>query len=394
MRVTLVTGKYPPEPCGIGDHVRRLAVELAKEGHDVSVLTSSGRSGEPGFDRQEDAEIIRTVSGWDFGGYGKILRHLRKYRTEVVHIHYQPDLYGRHPMITLLPILLNKWSLGYRAKTIVTLHELTGPRLPPFFGPLRRAWVLLLAWSSYAAIVTNERDLSLLRRVPWLRKKLRYIPFGANIEADDLRVIDKQTIRRELGATEEEVLVARFGFVHDIRANLFPELIRAIERLSKKGFRVRLLLVGGENRKDREKIESLAGSIGIGNLIVFTGFCSPGRVLRYLAASDIGVQLYPEGACEKRTGLLTALACGLPVVGLGRRHVASMFTHRDNIMLAFSALPDDIAEAIEGLILDKELRIKLSAGAVRLAAGFNWKSIGTAIGRLYGTEVQGPRTRA
>lgn len=393
MRIIFVTGKYPPQPCGIGDHVRRLVVELTRHGHEVSVLTSSNQPGEPNFYQREDAEIARMITRWDFDGYRRIMNHLRRQKTEIVHIHYQPDLYGRHPMITLLPIFFKKRSSGHQVKTVVTLHELAGPWALFSPGPLRRIWVLLLAWASDAAIVTNERDLSLLQRVPWLKKKLRYIPFGSNIETDNLQAVDRQTVRRELGIAEEEILVARFGFVHDIQANLFPELIRAIGQLSKKDFRVRLLLIGGENREDREKITSLANSIGIGNLIIFTGFCPPEKVSCYLASSDIGVQLYREGTCEKRTGLLTALACGLPVIGLGQGHTASMFTHRDNIMLASSSSPDDIAEAIEDLIVDKELRTKLSIGAIKLSAGFNWESIGNSISKLYRTLVQEPRAR-
>ena len=383
MRVTLVTGKYPPEPCGIGDHVHRLAAELARHKHDLSVLTSSGQPEESNFGRQEGIEIIRAIGRWDFGGYQIVLRHLKRHKTEVLHIHYQPDLYERHPMITLLPILLKRGPSACQAKTVVTLHELAGPRTPFFANPLPRAWVLLLAGSADASIVTNERDLALLRIFPWLRGRLHHIPFGSNIDPNVLQAFDRQTIRSRVGVAEEEILVARFGFVHDIQANLFPELIQAVGQLSRKGFRLKLLLVGREDKLDREKIMSLANSIGIGNLILFTGFCSSEDVSRYLASSDIGVQMYPEGACEKRTGLLTALSHGLPVVGLGSRHTASMFVHRDNIMLASSASPGHVAEAIEELIIDSELRRKLSVGASQLAGRFNWGQIGKAVSELY-----------
>jgi glycosyltransferase involved in cell wall biosynthesis len=287
-------------------------------------------------------------------------------------------------MITLLPWLLKRQVDSAKCKTVVTLHELAGPMAHSIPTPVRRAWLLPLLFASDAAIVTNERDLSLLRRVPGLKRRLNYIPFGSNIDANGLRGGDRQAIRRKLGIDEGETLVARFGFVHDLRANLFPELVLAIKRLSGKDYRVRLLLIGGGNQADRKEVTALAHSVGIEDLVLFTGFCSPDEVSGYLVSADIGIQLYPEGVCEKRTGLLAALAHGLPVVGLGKGHVASMFIDRENIALTPSSNPDDIAATVEGLIVDCDLRNTVSKNAILMAARFNWVSIGKAMNELYG----------
>ncbi|MDQ3700472.1 MAG: glycosyltransferase, partial [Chloroflexota bacterium] len=47
MRIGLVTGEYPPDVGGVGDHTHRLAHELAARGHAVHVVTSARRGADP-----------------------------------------------------------------------------------------------------------------------------------------------------------------------------------------------------------------------------------------------------------------------------------------------------------------------------------------------------------
>jgi glycosyltransferase involved in cell wall biosynthesis len=383
----MVVGEYLPERCGISDHVHQLAVELAKQGHDLFIL-SSPAGGEGSIGSSHDGiPVFREVPRWDFSSARSVVERIQRSQIEVVHLHYQPNLYQHHPQITFLPWLLHRHSARPRVKVVVTLHELAGPLFPLLPGPMRRVWLLPIVLFSDAVIVTNERDLSMLNRIPGFRRRLRYIPFGPTVDAMEMNKQDKQAVRWRLGIADDEVLLMRFGLIHNLQLGFIPELLQALKHLCMKGHRVKLLLVGGGNDESRAELTSMARNLGIEGRILMTGHCSPPEISGYLSSADIAIQLYPEGVCEKRTGLLTALLHGLPVVGLGNRHVASLFINRENIMLTFSSSLNDIAATIEELIADRNLRGTVSKNALGVAARFNWALIGKQIDNLYGSLI-------
>lgn len=383
MRVMLVTGKYPPTPCGIGDHTRRLAERLSKAVHQVCVLTSERPEGDVVGDGYGDVEVLRGVRRWDFRGYEDLKRSIQQHEIDLLHIQYHVHSFDGHPMMTMAPWRLRKELGRHRPRVVVTMHELAGPitRLLP--GPARRLWLLPLMLFADAVIVTNERDMGYLRKVRFLSKKLHYIPFASHIEPMAGGQVDKRAVRRRLGMGEEEVVVVRFGFVNNVRVSRLPDLLQAARRLIDKGHRVRLLLVGGECPEGRQEVLGLAEALGIAERVLMTGYCQASEVSGYLTASDLCVQLYPEGICEKRTGLLAALSHGLPIVCFRSGHVPSMFHHKENVMLVPVDDAEHLAATMEELIVSQVLRNMLRHNALKTAASFSWEAVGQKTDTLY-----------
>ena len=58
MRVLLISEFYPPKISGIAHHVRRLAINLAKRGHEVQVLVSD--SSDKAIENDQNAKVVRT----------------------------------------------------------------------------------------------------------------------------------------------------------------------------------------------------------------------------------------------------------------------------------------------------------------------------------------------
>jgi glycosyltransferase involved in cell wall biosynthesis len=186
-----------------------------------------------------------------------------------------------------------------------------------------------------------------------------------------------------LGVKEQEMLIVRFGFVHNVRVSRLPELLQATRRLIEKGHRMRLLLVGDESPEGRHEVLTMARALGIDEQAILTGYCRMSEVSEYLSASDLCVQLYPEGICEKRTGLLAALSHGLPVVCFRSGHVPSMFHHKENVMLVPVDDVEHLAAAMEELIVSRDLRNTLRHNALKTAASFSWERIGRETDSLY-----------
>jgi glycosyltransferase involved in cell wall biosynthesis len=386
MKVLLITGKYPPQPCGIGDHTYKLASCLSNLGHHVSVLCSVLNTSEDGAtgNRNNTIEAIREVSSWDFRSVEQILKVVQDGAVDVLHIQYQATSFDQHPMMTVLPLLVKVRSFGRKRKVkiVVTMHEFAGPSKPPLPRIARRLWLLPLLLFANAILVTNEHDSFYVLKVPLLRSKVRLIPLGPNIEAQDKSPIDRSIARNKLGLDDEDILLVRFGFVNSVQIRQLDILLHALKLVCGKGHRTKLLFIGGDDRGSRAEMVTLAKSLGIEDRILWTGFCSPEQVSSYLACADIGVFPFSDGANEKRTTLLTAIAFGLPIVST-RKEFASIFVDRENLLLVPPGDPVSLADAIEELINQKDLRDYLSANARSSSKQFSWEKIGHATEDLY-----------
>jgi glycosyltransferase involved in cell wall biosynthesis len=262
------------------------------------------------------------------------------------------------------------------------MHEFAGPAKPPLPPAIRRLWLLPLLIFSDAVVVTNRRDLLYLRKVPGLRNKVRLIPLGSNIEASERPQADRSIVRKRLGLVEGDILLVRFGFVDSIRVRQLDIVLHALKRVCEKGRRIKVLFVGGGDPDSRAEMTALARALGIEERLFWTGFCPPADVSGYLACADIGVFPFSDGAGERRTSLLTAMAFGLPTVSTANGF-PSVFAHGENILLVPRSDPVSLADAIGELIEKKELRERLSANARALSKEFCWEKIGAATDDLY-----------
>ncbi len=391
MRIMLIAGKYPPQQCGIGDYTHRLARELGGCGHQISILTSTSAEGESDVHRiQGNLKIIRGVPRWDSRIFAIVLNHMRLNKVELVHIQFDAYSFSCHPLVTLLPLFFKTSIRWDRPKVVVTFHEMAGPSSVVFPGPARRAWLLPLMFFSDAIVLTNERHMSHMRNVPLLRSKIHLIPLGSNIERKDKAKIDISVVKRKLGVADDELLLVRFGFIDRFRLRQLDTLLAALKHVSAKGHKVKMLFVGAIHPDAQAGMIELARSMALEARVLWTGFSPAEDVSAYLSSADIGVFPYPDGVSEKRGTLLAAMCHGLPLVTTHKGHVSSMFIQRENILLVPVGDHKQMAEAIEELIVDEELRNRLSGNAVKAVEGCNWEAIGKKTDELYRLLVSEP----
>lgn len=382
MRVLFITAKYPPVPCGIGYHTQRLSYELKKHLDDTSVLTSAVGNA---FDASdvESPSAFRIVKKWDFAAERIIFSCISENKIDLLHIQYHATAFQWHPMITLLPMRLKKDPRTRTLKIVVTLHELAGPLKGYLPAILRRLFLLPLTLFSDAVIVTNERDRSHLTWVPHLRGKLFLVPLASNIDPMPREPFNKTLIRSQLGVSPDQTLLVRFGFVNNLHETLIEELLQTVKILVRDGYDVKLLFLGAKEETHKEQILTYAKELKIDTRLVFTGYCDPMNITRYLLSADIAVQLYPEGVCERRSALQAVMAHGLPIVSNRNGPLPSMFHHRQNVMLASKNDAEETAKAIAEVIRDGELRAELGNQAAVTARQFTWEETGKRTVRLY-----------
>jgi glycosyltransferase involved in cell wall biosynthesis len=118
------------------------------------------------------------------------------------------------------------------------------------------------------------------------------------------------------------------------------------------------------------KLQAQAEQLGLSESVEFPGFVSKEKKVEYLCRSHVAV--YPS--LKEGWGLtnIEANSCGTTVVAANTPGL------RDSVKDGFSGLLYDfgdiaqLAEKIEQVLTDSELRAKLEAGALEWAARFNW----------------------
>jgi D-inositol-3-phosphate glycosyltransferase len=139
--------------------------------------------------------------------------------------------------------------------------------------------------------------------------KISVIPCGVN--PGIFRPYNKQDCRRELGLDPAENVILFVGRLEPLKG--IDRLLKGYA-LIKESVPARIIILGGDesNNEYKSSLESLAGELGIGNRVNFTGSIPQADLPRYYSAADITiVPSYYESFCLV---ILESLACGTPVI--------------------------------------------------------------------------------
>jgi glycosyltransferase involved in cell wall biosynthesis len=211
------------------------------------------------------------------------------------------------------------------------------------------------------------------------------------------------TARRRFGIGEDEAVVAHFGFANASKG--MPVLLRAGERLVRAGIPLRLLFIGDEtgssdpnNRETATELRALSRELGIEDRIIRTGRLPAQEVSIAMAAADLAVLPFTDGASLRRSSLFTCLVHGLPVVtttpaptpDVPAEHRVAPFiepseTRIDARVVALVPPEDDAALAREIYrLLDDPSRMRaLAQAGPALARRLDWESIAKATIGVY-----------
>lgn len=365
MRIGLVTGEYPPMQGGVGAYTQILARTMADQGHEVHVLASTKAA-------ESDPRIVLlpSIRRWNIASLGEIREWTQKHRLDVVNIQYQTAAYGMSPVIHFIPNVVGS------VPVITTFHDLRFPYLFPKAGRLRDWIVMHLARASDGVIATNHEDMNRLSHLPCAA----LIPIGSNILQTLPEGFDPQPFRKQAGTTDDDLLLAYFGLINQSKG--LDTLLHAVASLRKHDIPARLIIIGGEagssdptNAAYQREIQSLIDQLNLAPYVYTTGFVDEAAVGKFLAASDVVVLPFRDGASYRRGSLMAAIRYGCAIVTTQPAVEIPAFTDGENMLLV---PPDDseaLHHAITRLYQSPELRQRLSAGAHQLASHFEWANI-------------------
>jgi glycosyltransferase involved in cell wall biosynthesis len=225
-------------------------------------------------------------------------------------------------------------------------------------GIYRRAFGLAARWLPDQIIVDGRTIAGQLPRSLQPRITVIHNGVDTNIFRPDL---DGLPVRRELGIPNDHLVIGHVGRVTRWKGQHY--LIEAFSRVANDNPNLTLLLVGSpvfDNASYQRSLHSLTAQFGLEDRIKFAGYRHD--LPDVLAAMDI----FAFTSVEKDTSplaLLSAMACGLPVVAFDIAGVRELLAHEDQFLLVPAENVSELSRALLLVLGDAKLRRGLADSA-------------------------------
>jgi D-inositol-3-phosphate glycosyltransferase len=379
------------ETGGMNVYVREVSRELGRMGVSVDVFT---RSQDPSIPRVvrlgERARVIHLAAGVEapmarervYGHLDEFVEGIEAWRIaeaidyDLIHAHYWLSGVVALTLKTRwsVPVLQMFHTLG-RLKNRVAR---SAAELEPAVRLEEETRIVSAADRIVAANVVERAEL--LRDYAAHASRIATIPCG--VDTDLFTPADRAEARRRLGLDGRPVLLW-VGRIAPIKG--LDTLLDAVARLAEGGQDMRLLVVGGDADEPTSGHESSLrqrlARLGLEGSVRFVGPQPQSVLPLYYAASDVTV--LPSYYESFGMVALEAMACGSPVIA--SRVGGLVTTVRDGVT-GFLVPDGDVgalAERIETLVADPELRWRLGREGVRWAAQHRWPCVAEAVCKEY-----------
>jgi glycosyltransferase involved in cell wall biosynthesis len=353
VRIVQVAPFYYPHAGGVESHVRTLAREFTREGHQVAVVTSRYRRALPVAESTEGYRVVRTPClGVVFNtpldaGVGHLLRRID---ADVVHLHYPPPLTSffatqalDHSSIpTCLTYHCDLQLAGSLGRGVTALYQTAF--LPPTLSRVDR---IIVHTQSYG------RTSTMLRGRP-----LEIIP--SVVDLDRFRPgLDASALRGDLRLEGKRVLVFTGRLVPHKGVDVILQALRALPP------DVVLLVIGAGPRLP--DLVGLAKGIGVADRVRFCPRVSDDDLPRYLSLGDIFV--FPSQNRLEGFGLAVAeaMAAGLPVIIADVPGVREVIEEGKEGLLVEPLIAADLVRKVRAILDDPSLGDRLGAAGRRRA---------------------------
>ncbi|MGI5915533.1 MAG: glycosyltransferase [Anaerolineae bacterium] len=218
--------------------------------------------------------------------------------------------------------------------------------------------------------------------------RIAVIPCGVNL--DLFRPIGRDVARERLGLPVDRILLLFVGRLDPVKG--LDVLLEAMCELTRRLRPCRaqdlsLAVIGGDRESHLEAmmddhcLHDIRREMGLDDLVIFVGSRSQEDLPYYYSAAEVCVMpsLYESFGMVA----LEAMACGTPVIA--SRVGGLTYTVRDGETgyLVPDRDPKALADRLEQLLCDDDLRERLAQRAVQIARTYSWEAVADQIEALY-----------
>ncbi len=207
--------------------------------------------------------------------------------------------------------------------------------------------------------------------------EVEVIPNGVNVAKFEYRIsnIEKEEIRKKLGISKEDKVVITTSRL--VEKNGVGDLIDAMQYLPEN---VRLLIIGTGDLESNLKLKT--SSLKLSNRIRFVGFVPNEQLPNYLHVVDVFCR--PSLSEGLGISFLEAMASGLPVVATPVGGIPDFLTDGETGFFCEVQNPKSIAEKVQKLLSDSELRTRVTANASKMVREkYGWEEVANKMKKVF-----------
>ncbi len=351
MRIGMMADTYKPHVSGITNYIDLNKRHLERAGHDVFVFTFGDldyRDGEPRVIRSPGLPLQDTGYYLSFS-YSREAKRLLQ-TMDLVHVHH-PFLSGRLALRYARPLQIPIVFTNH------TRYDLYAQSYLPMMPEEISEGLLKAYMPSFCAavdlVISPSAGMEKILRQLEVEAPIEVVPNGVELG----RYLDAQPLSRaDHGFSVDDVLLVYVGRLEPVKNLDF--LIQAFSALARTFEHVHLLLLG--DGAERERLETLASSLGLSACVHFAGMIPYDNLPAYLAMCDAFVtasvtEVHPLSVIE-------AMGAGLPVLGIHSPGVGDTVVDGVTGFLSHEDVAD-FAVKMTRLVMDRDLRKKMSAAS-------------------------------
>lgn len=368
MKICIIGTTIPPVMGGIEVHIWELSRQLARKGHNVSLIGYLKYKDKVFIksEQKENVNIYRVNNNYLLGGYTtyifnasqKVISLNKKFDFDIIHAHQS------YPAGLIAKIVSAKIKIPY----IVTSH---GQEILILGKSLR--FKPFLWWSLRGAkrVIGVSKELT-EKSVECGAKKDAVITLANVVDTERFDTcVDSSKIRDRYNIAKEDTVILSLRRLEPKTGVQY--LVEAARKVIAHFDKVCFLIVGDGYLK--EKLIEKTVEYNIADHFIFTGSIDNEEIPSYISVSDFSV--FPSLAEATSIACLEVMSCGKPVIASNVGGLPEIVSENVNGLIvdfgkqdssyADYGLPqkviDDLADAILLLCKNRDLRMKLGVNA-------------------------------
>jgi glycosyltransferase involved in cell wall biosynthesis len=372
MRVVMLSNSFPPQIGGIQEHVSNLAQTLARQGHQLKIVTVRRNKSERVRDKFVGLDVVRvpqlnlpkTLTTQYLAITTALLIAMRlRGQADVVHYHtFWPDAFTAFVVNKFVP-------------TVYTAHE--SRFLLMAEQPRSRRWLKLALRPFQGILAPSTELLEVTRQLGVSPEKSAFIANA--VDARKFRPdVNGETVRARYGVPVDHCLILCPRRL--VPKNGLEFLVESLPSIRRRFSNVSVLIAG--DGPERQKLEARVRELGLHDSVIFAGSQNNNALPEFYAAADI-VAIPSLKEATSIAGL-EAMASACAVVATNVGGLPEIIEDGVNGMLVPPRDPEALAQAITHLIETPELRKQLGLAArARVEQKFTWEQVASETTRAY-----------
>jgi len=379
MHVIQVAPRFRPAVGGVEEHVYQISLELARRGHNVTVITSTEADGKI---CPLQTEIMEGIHVYRFPLFmpkmfrelwfiPQILKHFLRIPGDVVHAHGYRCLSSFNAIyfaqIRNVPSVLTPHGI-YPTRSF--MNGLAKSIFDHVFGRL------LLGFSD-KIVALSEHNRQLLLQIGASASKIVTVPNGVNIE-EYANLQRSSKILDELNTNGPVLLyVGRIDWNKRVE-----KIVESMPIILKDFPSAKLVVVGPDYGDYVSKLLDIANKLKIERSLVITGNVSREKLLKFYSAAD--AFLLPSSYEGFGLSMLEAMCSKIPVIASPSGGPGDILNHGVNAWLLKEPTSEEISKSVHAVLTDHRLRENLVKNAFELVKKkYTWKNVVDELEMIY-----------